>query len=97
MEHDRWTLTAVFDTIAATQAAQVYEGGLGEAAEFCEFLREVWDNGVPEDLDEITSFEEETVTATCSMIDPFEPLLKWLLCHTVPVSVTLVRNVPRGC
>jgi hypothetical protein len=96
VDHDRWTLTAVFDSIEVTRTAGVYEGGLGEAAEFYTFLREYWDSGRPEDLDETIEFTGETVTATCSMIDPFETPLKWLLDHTVPRSMMLTRNVDRG-
>jgi hypothetical protein len=96
MDHDRWTLTAVFDSIAETQAAGVYEGGLGEAAGFYRWLRQYWDNGVPEDMDEIITFEGETVMATSYSVNPFTEPLKWLLNYTVPKSVTLARNTERG-
>jgi hypothetical protein len=96
MEHDRWTLAAEFDSVHDTITAGAYEGGIGEAASFYQWLREYWDNGDPDFLDEAISFEGETVTATCSMIDPFAEPLRWLLMHAVPRSVTLKRNVDRG-
>ena len=96
MDNDRWLLTVTFDSIAETQTAGVYEGGLGEAAEFYRYIREYWDNGDPDFVDEVTSLTGETVTATCQILDPFEQPLEWLLTHTVPKSVSLERCDPRG-
>jgi len=96
MDHDRWTLMVTFDSIAETQAAGAYEGGMGEAAEFYAHIREWWDSGDPDDLDEMTSLEGETVSATCNSLDPFMEPLKWLFNRTVPQIVTLQRNEQRG-
>jgi hypothetical protein len=96
MDADRWLLTVTFDSIAETQAAGAYEGGLGEAADFYRHIREYWDNGDPDFTDEVTSLDDETVTATCQILAPFSEPLSWLLMRTVPKSVSLERCDPRG-
>ncbi len=96
MDHDRWTLTAVFDSIEVTIAAGVYEGGLGEAALFYAHVREYWEGLGEDQLDEDTLLEGDTVTATAPVLDNFEEPLRWLLVHTVPAIVTLERNGKRG-
>jgi hypothetical protein len=47
-------------------------------------------------MDEIITFEGETVMATSYSVNPFTEPLKWLLNYTVPKSVTLARNTERG-
>jgi hypothetical protein len=92
MERDRWTLTVTFDSIADEIKAGFYEGGIGEAAEFYQYIRRYWDAGESAYLDEDTSLVGETVQATCGMLDPFIEPLQWLLMHSVPKSVLLERD-----
>lgn len=94
-EHDRWTLVAVFDSVQETIDAEIYEGGLGEAAEFYAQVRKIWDAGVPEYLDEDTMIEGETVTITAGNLDFLNEPLAWLIAHTVPQEITITRNVCR--
>ena len=92
---DRWTLTAEFDTVQETIDAQLYEGGLGEAAEFYTFCRKqaesVW-GYLNEEIEESVRMEGEIVTVSLNMLEPFEELYRHLLWHTAPKRVDLARE-----
>jgi hypothetical protein len=95
---ERWLMTAEFDSVQDTIDAGVYEGGLGEAAEFYEFCRrqaeEEW-GFLNEEIGEGVQMEGETVRVSLNINDPFEDLFRWLLAYTSPKSVTLTRTEPR--
>lgn len=95
---ERWLMTAEFDSVQVTIDAGVYEGGLGEAAEFYEFCRKQAENEwgfLNEEIEEGVQMEGETVRVSLSIIDPFEELFRWLLGYTTPKSITLSRTEPR--
>ena len=97
LEPDRWTLTVEFDSLAAATAAGSDIGAdcpLGEAAAFYAHVREYWDL-LSEELDECTRLSGETVTVTTDIIDSLEDPLKWVMMHTVPRRVELVREESR--
>lgn len=95
-EEDRWVLIVEFDSIQEEIDAGVYEGGIGEAANFYSRVRQIWDAGDPDYLDQDTKMEGETVTITANLIDHFNEPLAWILAHAVPKQVTLKRNGGRG-
>jgi hypothetical protein len=84
---ERWVLTAEFDSVAETIRAGVYEGGPGEAAEFCAYCRQqaefAW-GFLEEETGEAGQLDGETVTVSLSIIDPFQDLFQWLLDRTSP-------------
>lgn len=95
---ERWLMTAEFDSIQDMIDAGVYEGGLGEAAEFYEFCRHQAEDEwgfLNEEIEEGVQMEGETVKVSLNIIDPFEELFRWLLGYTTPKSVTLSRTEPR--
>jgi hypothetical protein len=95
---ERWTLTVEFDSIQVTIDAGMYEGGLGEAAEFYEHCRRQAENEwgyLNEEIEEGVQMEGETVIVSLTMLEPFPELFRWLLYHTTPKSVTLRRTEPR--
>jgi len=95
---DRWTLTAEFDSVQATIDMGMYEGGLGEAAQFyqhCRTMAEQEWGFLNEEIEEGVAMKGETVTVTLNIINPFEELFRWLLYYTSPVAVTLRRTEPR--
>jgi hypothetical protein len=97
LEPDRWTLTAEFDSLAEALAAGSdidCELPMGEAAGFYEYIRKFW-GGLPEELDECTQLEGDTVTATSPMIDGFDELIGWVIANTSPKRVELVREASR--
>jgi len=95
---ERWLMTAEFDSVQVTIDAGLYEGGLGEAAEFYQFCRrqaeEEW-GFLNEEIGEGVQMEGETVRVSLSIIDPFEVLFRWILDYATPKSVTLARTEPR--
>lgn len=99
MQECRWTLTVEFDSIQETINAEVYDGGLGEAAEFYQLVRKHAKDGwgfLNEEIDECVEMTGETVRVSLELIDPFEALLQYVTWHTSPKRVELVRNTPRG-
>lgn len=95
---ERWLLTAEFDSVQATIDAGVYEGGLGEAAEFYEFCRGQAEHEwgfLNEEIEEGVQMEGETVRVSLNINDPFPELFRWILGYTTPKSVTLRRTEGR--
>jgi len=96
---ERWLMTAEFDSVQDTIDAGMYEGGLGEAAEFYKFCREQAESEwgfLNEEIGEGVQMEGETVRVSLNIINPFEGLFRWLLDYTSPKSVTLRRTEARN-
>jgi hypothetical protein len=95
---DRWTLTVEFDPLKEALAAGSdvdSEFPLGEAAGFYAHLRQFWDGMLPEELDECTRLDGDTVTGTSNILDGIDELLAWVIAYTVPKRVELVRETGR--
>lgn len=96
----RWVMTVTFDDPLTVRGAADFlmENGRKEMREFLVYLIDRWGLHDEEDLYDTLEIDDRACTVKISqdLIDPYVGVQDWLIMHTSPVRVTLVRVGERG-